>query len=358
MDTVRKWFTLNGKRYSVRGKNEREAYLKMAAKKAELENNNTVISNKMTVEKFARECVATYKIRQKPHTQKVYLDRMNCCIFRYIGNMPLRDVTRLDLIKILNRQSGNSAFQIRTVRQQLQFIFGKAFENHLIAANPAVNLPAPSGGVKNRRQLSSTEENHFLAVCRTDHRYIVFLLMYYCGCRPVEARECVGSDIQFIEKCPVLHIRGSKSQNADRFVPIPAELYDMIKNCPPAEPIAKTLHGCKYTESAFRCAFNSLRRDMNLSMGCKLYRNQLVPPLPLADDFVPYCLRHTYCCNLKKANVDMRNAMYLMGHSDIRLTANIYTHTDANDILTAAAQISDYAAVKNGAANGAPPAPL
>ena len=34
-------------------------------------------------------------------------------------------------------------------------------------------------------------------------------------------------------------------------------------------------------------------RAMNISMGCKTYRNALIPPYPLAADFVPYCLRHT-----------------------------------------------------------------
>ena len=78
---------------------------------------------------------------------------------------------------------------------------------------------------------------------------------------------------------------------------------------------------------------------MNISMGCTVYRNQLIPPLPLADDFVPYMLRHTYCTDLKKHGVDLRLAKQLMGHADIKMTADIYDHADDESALLAAAQL-------------------
>ena len=67
-----------------------------------------------------------------------------------------------------------------------------------------------------------------------------------------------------------------------------------------------------------------------------MYRNQLIPPYPVAPDLVPYCLRHTYCTNLARKKIDIRMAQKLMGHSDISLTANIYTNLDESDILDVA----------------------
>ena len=71
-----------------------------------------------------------------------------------------------------------------------------------------------------------------------------------------------------------------------------------------------------------------------------MYRNQLIAPYPLADDFVPYDLRHTYYTDLQKKGIDIRTAQYFMGHSDISLTANIYTHADNSTILEAARLIN------------------
>lgn len=67
-----------------------------------------------------------------------------------------------------------------------------------------------------------------------------------------------------------------------------------------------------------------------------MYRNALVPPLPLAPDLVPYCLSHEYCTELARQGADVRIAQKLMAHSDIKLTANIYTNFNSDDILTAA----------------------
>ena len=63
-----------------------------------------------------------------------------------------------------------------------------------------------------------------------------------------------------------------------------------------------------------------------------MYRNQLIPPYPFGDDLSTYSLRHTYCTNLQKKGVDIRTAQYLMGHSDIKMTANIYTHTTLDSL--------------------------
>lgn len=46
------------------------------------------------------------------------------------------------------------------------------------------------------------------------------------------------------------------------------------------------------------------------------------------------------CTNLQKKGVDIRTAQYLMGHSDITLTANIYTHADRTTITEAARLMS------------------
>ncbi|WP_442913697.1 tyrosine-type recombinase/integrase [Lacrimispora sp.] len=41
---------------------------------------------------------------------------------------------------------------------------------------------------------------------------------------------------------------------------------------------------------------------------------------PLANDITPHIFRHTYASDLYKAGVDIKQAQYLLGHSDIRIT--------------------------------------
>lgn len=60
-----------------------------------------------------------------------------------------------------------------------------------------------------------------------------------------------------------------------------------------------------------------------------IYREQL----PL---ITPHVCRHTYCSNMAKSGMNPKTLQYLMGHSDIGVTLNTYTHLgyeDAKDEL-------------------------
>lgn len=345
MDYIRKTFTFEGKRYTVRGKTEKEAIMKMANKMRDLEEGRIVVSGSMKLSDWAEKCVETYKAGQSEITHQKYILRMKHCILRYIGDRPLKSIRPIDVQSVLAEQTGNSQYQINQVYQMLRFLFKTAKQNKLIAEDPTEALQKISGKAKKRRSLTKEEEEVFLSVCGKE-RFRAFELMYYCGLRPSEAKEAKGSDIQVInddgKEYNVLHIRGTKTANAKRNVPIPDKLYDEIKNTPETAYIAPNEAGKKHDEKSLQRAFNSLRREMNIAMGCEVYRNQLMPPYPLAEDFVPYCLRHTYCTNLCRKKVDIRIAQYLMGHSDIRLTANIYTHADNSDVIEAAKKMFEH----------------
>lgn len=42
----------------------------------------------------------------------------------------------------------------------------------------------------------------------------------------------------------------------------------------------------------------------------------------------PHVCRHTFCSNMAKSGMNPKTLQYIMGHSDIGVTLNTYTHTD------------------------------
>ena len=74
-------------------------------------------------------------------------------------------------------------------------------------------------------------------------------------------------------------------------------------------------------------------RELDIHMGAEAYRNKIIKSM-VSSDLTPYCLRHTFCTDLQKAGVALNVAKELMGHSDVSVTANIYTHKD-NGVLHA-----------------------
>lgn len=335
-------FSFDGKRYTILADSERELWQKKANKLRDLQEGKVTIGPNMLMRDWIPIALDTYKAGVSKNVLKDMKLRINKHITEEIGYLPIRSVKPIHCQNILNNQIGMSYSHIKKLSQELRFIFQAAVDNQIITRNPAQNLTIPKGTKGTRRSLTEYEEKHFLSVIEDNPRFTLFALMYYCGCRPSEAINAIGKDLSVVDGKPMLHIRGTKTYNSDRSVPVPAAFYQNIANTPPFTPIAPNSRNNAHTEASYDRAVNSLKRAMNISMGAKTYRNALVPPLPLADDFVPYCLRHTYCTNLMKSGVDIRTAQRLMGHASIQMTANIYTHVDQSEILKAAKLMSDF----------------
>ena len=328
---VTKSFTFDGKRYFCRGKNEAEAIEKMVLKKQALEKGEVVIGENMTVEAWANKAYKIYKTNLADSTREPFEVRMNK-ILEAIGHLPIRSIRPVHCQELLNTFAGSSSGHIMHMKQQIDFIFKTAVKNKIILRNPAEDLTLPQGYSKHRRALTEKEQEIFFSVVDQNPRFLIFELMISCGLRPAEARRVRRSDIKEIDGVPVLSVRGSKSAKATRSVPVPDDLYNKIKDVPPFDLVADL----PKNSSAINNAWKTLCKAMNIEMGCKAIKGKLVPPYPLADDLVPYCLRHTYCTNLCRAGVDVRVAKTLMGHANIQTTVDIYTHVDDTDILAAA----------------------
>ena len=48
-------------------------------------------------------------------------------------------------------------------------------------------------------------------------------------------------------------------------------------------------------------------------------------------NITPHVFRHAYCSNQANAEMNPKTLQYLMGHSDIFITMNVYTHISFDD---------------------------
>ena len=331
-------FTHNGKRYDVAANTLEELYEKKALRQAKLKQDELIYDSNITVDEWAFQAFETYK--QNAASLSDMLSRYNKYVSPLIGRRPIGKIKSVECQVILNQCSGKSFSLCTKLKQELSFIFERAVDNQIIPINPAKNLQMPKNKKGERRSITEDEREHFMKCYEKDSTYLLFFIMLKCGCRPEEAINLTGKDIDHKEH--LLHIRGTKTKNSDRFVPIPDELFGTIEAVKASAPISPNRNGQKHSRSSYIRLYEHLRRDMNISMGCKTYRNAIIPPYPLAEDFVPYCFRHTYCTDLCKAGIDVRIAQKLMGHANISITANIYTHTDMNDIQEAGKKLNQY----------------
>ena len=55
----------------------------------------------------------------------------------------------------------------------------------------------------------------------------------------------------------------------------------------------------------------------------------------------PHICRHTYCSDMAKTGITPKTLQYLMGHSDIAVTMNVYTHLGLDDARVELARLKE-----------------
>ena len=63
-------------------------------------------------------------------------------------------------------------------------------------------------------------------------------------------------------------------------------------------------------------------------------------------NITPHVCRHTYCSNQAKAGMNPKTLQYLMGHSDIGVTLNTYTHLGLEDAAAEMARMEGVEAAR------------
>ncbi len=353
----RSTFTYNGKRYERKSqKSQREADRKADQLRNQLEHGEVGVSGNMTVATWAKEWLETYKRPSIGDGQyKNYLIHINNIIIPAIGGRKLKDVKDVELQKVLNSRSGKSKSDLSKLRSTLKAMFTRARQSKLIISSPADDLELPAAKDGTHRSITDEERKAILELAEMHHAGLWIKVLLYCGLRPGETRALDWRHIDFTNK--LIHVKLAnkaatydigmpKSAAGVRDVPIPDVLLPFLQAAQrgPFEPVfTQPNHdGKRHTKTSMQCLWYNFKRTLDISMGAQVRRNQITLSV-VAPDLVPYCLRHTYCTDLQDKGVPINVAKYLMGHSDISLTAKIYTHTTRKAIEDAARKINGLA---------------
>lgn len=253
------------------------------------------------------------------------------------------------LIK-LQQEDHKSFSTIHTIRGVVRPAFQMAVDDDLIRKNPFEFQLATVlvNDAVTREAITRKEERTFLEFIKNDTHYSKYYdgmyILFKTGMRISEFTGLTLSDLDFenrtinidhqLQKTGTLvYIDTTKTYAGRRVIPMTDDVYEAFQNIVKARPKLKVepmIDGY----SGFLC-FDKDNKPM-VAMHWEKYFQHAVDrynsiyrvQLP---KITPHVCRHTYCSNMAKSGMNPKTLQYLMGHSDIAVTLNVYTHVGLED---------------------------
>ena len=255
------------------------------------------------------------------------------------------------LIK-LQKNDGRGYSSIHSIRGVLRPAFQMAVEDDLIRKNPfefQLATVVVNDSVT-REAITREQERAFLNFIKNDKHFSKYyegiFILFKTGLRISEFCGLTKDDIDFENrKIRVDHqlqrqrdmeyvIEVPKTESGKRFIPMSDEVTECFKRIlekrkrPKIEPMIDGKCGFLYLDKNnmpmvalhWEKYFQHIREKYN-----KTYKKQL----PV---ITPHVARHTFCSNMAKAGVNPKKLQYIMGHSEIGVTLNTYTHLHFEDL--------------------------
>ena len=267
---------------------------------------------------------------------------------------------RIDKIKVsdakewlikMQQIDGRGYSSIHTIRGVVRPAFQMAVDDDLLVKNPfefQLNTVVVNDSVT-REAITRQQERDFLEFVKNDKHFCKYYdgiyILFKTGLRISEFVGLTKKNLDFENSRIIVDhqlqrtrdmkyiIEDTKTESGERMVPMTPEVKEAFQRIlanrknPKVEPMVDGYSGFLFLDKNGRPMvalhwekyFQHIREKYN-----KIYRSQM-------PKVTPHVCRHTFCSNMAKSGMNPKTLQYIMGHSDISVTLNVYTHLNYDD---------------------------
>lgn len=311
-------------------------------------------ASKITVEQYVTRWLETINQTMRPASARRYSDLMRLHVIPVIGQIRLGKLTALDVQRLYasrKADAGLSSTTLNTLHVVLHRALKQAVRWKLLTYNVTDQVDPPRRVIPACKTWSQEQAAAFLAVTDQDEWAALWRLALFTGMRRGELLALRWEDVDLTRK--VLSVTGTLSRGKDG-----AYEFGQPKSAAGRRSIAlsdsviKSLQKHRTRQAEIRLRVGALYTDMGMVFasqgGEPLHPNTLARrfKLLIARAGVPtirfHDLRHTAATLMLAHNVHPKIVQERLGHSDVSMTLNRYSHVtmdmqrQAADVLDAA----------------------
>ncbi|WP_338850449.1 tyrosine-type recombinase/integrase [Clostridium perfringens] len=282
--------------------------------------------------------------------------------YRYLLEFLKKDkfgAKRIDTVKISDvkawllelRNSGLAYSTVLFYKRALKPAFKMALHDDCIRNNPfdfSLNS-VMKNDTKSRQALTQEQEERLLTYIQSDVCYrkhydeIIILLRTglriseFCGLTVNDLdfkNRIINVDHQLIKVSKIGYVvQPPKSENGIRQIPMSDEVYRAFKNILKNRKIQKDFVIDGYKDFLFINRNGNPQVSVNYEAMFRnlidKYNSKNKEQLPR---ITPHVMRHTFCTRLANAGMNPKALQYVMGHSNITITLNLYAHASLETV--------------------------
>lgn len=286
-----------------------------------------------------------------PGMQTLYETQINKVICPVIGGKLLPEITSDDIAAVMATRGHLSRSSQKKTVMVLKQIFEAAEEAGLIDRLPTRKLKAEGKDGAPRRALTPEQQSQLLSAVKGLAIEPFVIIGLYTGMRREEICGLRWDCVVLDETAPHIDVRRAcrwpdhihpevnevlKTSAAYRTIPIPPQLasyLQTLKNSTAGTEAAKRRKHVFCSSSGYPVSYSTMRRRWDTirsrstvsgrDLGEKVPRHKVTVTMDF--DVTPHMLRHTYITRLILGGMDLKRVQYLAGHSDPKVTLQIYT---------------------------------
>lgn len=306
----------------------------------------------MTVEELVRKYLMQ-KTGVRHNTEANYNFVLNIIKKEEFGKRRIDKVKQSDakcwLIKL--QQDGRGYSSIHSIRGVVRPAFQMAVDDDLIRKNPfefQLATVVVNDSVT-REAITRKQERAFHEFVASDKHFCKYYdgiyILFKTGLRISEFVGLTLADVDMKNrKININHqlqrkrnmeyiIEDTKTSSGTRVIPMTDDVYECFKRIianrkkPKVEPMICGKSGFLYLDKN-DMPMVALHWEKYFQHICEKYNSIYKVRMP---KITPHVCRHTFCSNMAKSGMNPKTLQYIMGHSDIGVTLNTYTHIGFED---------------------------
>lgn len=288
------------------------------------------------------------KISSKPSTyDRYYGIYINYIDESILSNKIIADIKPLDIQMLYNDlyKKGKTSSTINTINKIFKSFFSFAFNQGYISNNPCAGKKViiPGDLKKEKKIIEIFDDKDIKKMISNSEKSLIKNLTLFSLATGMRRGECLGlkwediydNEIHIKRSCKTVAIyknqdksykpilQSPKTEKSERIIPLPNSLKPLISEIKATQAKHKLSAGSSYKKDnlIFCTEIGGLLDDRNISRAFKRFLKRCD-----VDYKSFHSLRHTYATKQFELGVPLKTVSYLLGHSDIYITANRYTH--------------------------------